>query len=326
MHPSDNQIGDMPLENLLQASGPIFTKDDRTNLYYLNELYGNIAKYVSQKMHDSFGFELPITSGVWGGTYLITDEDGKSKRRIWRYYCLINLPQNSPLDEHKNMEHLVGFYCQAFETAFKPYGLGLKLKMWGGRLPYSNATKPSLTMHLEDTSNYIRWLRTFFVWNTVTWEESVIHDMGRNIKVLKESLDLDRRPVSKETDETKFLLQDVIITYRTLEKACHPDFIEHAEPIIEEMTNRFLSGLVDPKLIQELYVKVYESALVYGFEQAMNAFYGKAGLDVRRIEDWPVEKINWVPDELKEKLIPSITDLFEGFRANLEKKNPDLSA
>ncbi|MEC7641477.1 MAG: hypothetical protein VYC17_04895 [Nitrospinota bacterium] len=318
---SDEQIGDLPLEKLLQASGPVFTKDDRTNLYYLNEQYGNIAKYVSQKMRETFGFDLAITSGVWGGTYLITESDGKSKRRIWRYYCLINVPQNSPLDEHKNMEHLVGFFCQAFETAFKPYGLGLKLKMWGGRLPYSNAKKPSITMHLEDTSQYIRWMRAFFVWNTATWEESVIHDAGRNIKVLKESLDLDRRPVSKETDEIKFLLQDVIITYRTLENSCHPDFIEHAKPIIEEMKNHFLKGLIDPKLIQELYLKVYENALVYGFEQALAEPYSKAGLDVRRIEDWPVDKINWVPEELKEKLIPPISDLFEDFRKTLGKKN-----
>ena len=238
---------------------------------------------------------------------------------------MVNLPQNSPLDEHKNMEHLIGFFCQGFETAFKNYGMDLKLKMWGGRLPYSNTKKPSITMHMEDTSKYIRWLRVFFVWNAATWEESVVHDTGRNIKVLKESLDLDRRPVSKEADEIKFLLQDVIITYRTLEKACHPDFIEHAEPIIEEMTNRFLSGLFDPKLVQELYLKVYENALVYGFEQALNSHYGKVGLDVRQVEDWPVEKINWVPDELKEILIPPIIDLFKGFRVNLEKKNPGLS-
>ena len=90
MHSYEKQTGGMPLENLLQASGPVFAKGDRTNLYYLNELYGNIAKYVSQKMKESFGFDIPISSGVWGGTYLITDCDGNSKRRIWRFEAADN--------------------------------------------------------------------------------------------------------------------------------------------------------------------------------------------------------------------------------------------
>ncbi|MFQ5672634.1 MAG: hypothetical protein ACE5G9_06025 [Nitrospinales bacterium] len=316
----------MSSENFPKASGPVFTDDNRINLYFLNELYGNIAADVSRNLRPVLGCDLPITAGVWGGTYLIAEADGRSKRRIWRLYCIVNLPRNSPLDQHENLEHLIGFFCRALETAFRPYGLELSLNMWGGRLPYSNAAKPSITLHMTDASRRVKWLRVFFVWNSATWEESVIHDTGRNIKVLKESLDLDRRPPVRGVDELKFLLQDVIITYRTLEKACHPDFIEHAEPIIEEVTERFLSGLFDEELIRELYLKVYQNALVYGFEQALEGPYRQAGLDVRRIEGWPVEKINWVPDELKEKLIPPIIDLFAGFRANLEKKYPHLSA
>jgi hypothetical protein len=42
---------------------------------------------------------------------------------------------------------------------------------------------------------------------------------------------------------------------------------------------------------------------------------------VRRVEDWPVEKINYVPEVLKEKLIPPIKNIFASFKSNLDRKN-----
>ena len=79
------------------STGLVVTEDNCLNLYHLNELYGNVAARVSKQMGEIFQADIPITSGVWGGTYLIAEKNGKSKRRIWRMYCLINLPQNSPL-------------------------------------------------------------------------------------------------------------------------------------------------------------------------------------------------------------------------------------
>jgi len=157
-----------------QASGPVFSEDERVNLYYLNELYADIARCVSLQLKENHQIEVPITSGLWGGTYLIADDEGKSKRRIWRMYFIANLPQNSPLDKRENMEHLVGYYYTSIINAFRPYGLELDLNMWGGRLPYSNGVKPSLTMHMVDSSEKDNWLRGFFIWNLVPWEESII--------------------------------------------------------------------------------------------------------------------------------------------------------
>jgi len=37
------------------------------------------------------------------------------------------------------------------------------------------------------------------------------------------------------------------------------------------------------------------------------------------VEDWPVDKINYVPDELKEKLVPALQEPWRKFHANLEK-------
>jgi hypothetical protein len=301
-----------------QASGPVFTEDDCINLYYLNELYGNVAACVASRMRQIHNIDVPISSGIWGGTYLIADPFGKSLRRIWRFYCIVNLPQNSPLDKHENMEKLVTVYFKTFAEAFLPLGLALDLKMWGGRLPHSNKTRPTITMHLEDANRKINWLRPIIVWNQAGWEQSIIYDSVRLVKELKDSLNMERGPVLTDPKTIKYLLQDVIITYRTLEKAHSPEFLEHAKPIIADLTQTFLEGLFDPLQIRDLYHKILENALVYGYEQTLADYYSKYGLDVAQVQDWPEEKINWVPDELQAKLIPPIQDIFATFKSNLD--------
>lgn len=301
-----------------KASGPVFTEDDCINLYYLNELYGNVAVSVSSRMRQIHNIDVPITSGIWGGTYLIADPFGKSLRRIWRFYCIVNLPQNSPLDKHENLEKLVSVYFKTFAEAFLPCGLVLDLKMWGGRLPHSNKKRPTITMHLEDANRKINWLRPIIVWNQAGWEQSIIYDSVRLVKELKDSLDIERGPVLTDPKTIKYLLQDVIITYRTLQKAHSPEFLAHAEPLIADMTQTFLEGLFDPLQIRDLYHKILENALVYGYEQTLAAYYSKYGLDVTQVQDWPVEKINWVPEELQEKVIPPIQEIFATFKSNLD--------
>ena len=47
--------------------------------------------------------------------------------------------------------------------------------------------------------------------------------------------------------------------------------------------------------------------------------YKKNGLDVQNVEDWPTDKINYVPNELKDKLVPALQAPWKKFHANLEK-------
>ena len=127
--------------------------------------------------------------------------------------------------------------------------------------------------------------------------------------------------MKQDPKEIKYLLQDVIITYRTLENAFSSDFLEHAQPIIDEMVDHFLVGLFDPVLIRELFFKVRENKLIIGFEESLQEYYSKDGLNVRQVEDWSTDKINYVPEELKEKVIPPIKNLFASFKLNLDRKN-----
>ncbi len=306
------------MDEIPKASGPVFSEDHFLNLYYVNELYGNIAARVSKDISEALNAEIPLTSGVWGGTYLIADERGKSRRRIWRLYSIVNLPQNSPLDKRPNLERLIALYSQTYIDAFNLHGLKLDLKMWGGELPFSNKKKPTFTMHMVDANKQVNWLRTFFVWNAAAWIDSIIHDQVRMVNEYKQYFNLETGPVAKPPQEIKYMLQDIIIIYRTLQAACDKDFREHAEPIIEELTQHFLLGLHDPKMIFELYEKTVESALVYGYEQTLDSYYGPAGLTVKDSENWPLEKINWAPEELKQKLSPPIESLFAGFKVKLQ--------
>ena len=306
------------MENLLENSSLIFSEDHRINLYYINELYQKIGEEAANRLKDAYGIPLEITSGIWGGTYLIAKPNGLSRRRIWRLYSIVNLPQNSPLDIHENFEKLIVIYADVYKEVFAVCDLELELKMWGGKLPHSNKVKPSITMHMEDNTGKIRWLRTFFIWNKASWEESIISDTVRIIKEYKPFFDLKRGPIKKNPKDLKYLLQDIIIIYRTLEGACSDDFKDHAAPIIEVMMQAFMDGLHDPERINELYKTVFNNALIYGFEETLEQPFKKEGLDIHTLENWPVEKINWIPEELKQKLVPPIQNLFKGFKEELE--------
>ena len=300
--------------------GHLYPKDNRVNLYYLHNLFKVIGESVSQQMKQQHKISIPITAGMWGGSYMVGLDDGQAKTQVARLYSIVNLPQNSPLNKVENFECLMEIYQQTFCTTFKRYGLNLVDPRWGEVIPYSNNERPTTALQMWDTTGKASFVRAFFVWNEATWEESIIYDMIRNIKVLKELLNINTVPPKKDSSELKFLLQDVLITYFTLYAALTPDFVEHAEPIIKDLFSQFMEGMHSEEAIEEQFHKVYSNALVYGFEEALKIPYGKEGLNIKAVEDWPVEKINYVPAELKEKLIPALQAPWKKFQTNLEKE------
>ncbi|GJL77892.1 MAG: hypothetical protein NPINA01_08810 [Nitrospinaceae bacterium] len=307
------------MELLSKLPATLFTQD-RINLYYLHETFKGIAERVSLRLKQNLQIDVPLTGGMWGGSYLVADETGRARTNVVRLYNIVSLPQNSPLEDCTVFEQLMETYCQTAQTTFKNYGLEMVDPRWGESIPYTNKIKPTTTMQMWDASKRVKFHRAFFVWNSAPWEESVIYDAIRNIKVLKELLDINQRPGKKSKEELKFLLQDVLITYFTLLPALTPDFAEHAEPIIKELLNHFLAGMNDVELIEEQFSKVYSNALVYGYEEALEGPYKEDGLDIRQVENWPVEKINWVPRKLKESLGPYLKNTFTEFKINLDKE------
>ena len=305
-----SEIPKLP-ERLLHDNG-------KFNLYYLNEIYKTLAYKVSTQLSNELQEEIVITSGIWGGQYLIADDEGKARTNIIRLYCLVNLPQNSPLDKKENFERLMVAYHQNISNSFAGYGFHFVDPRWGDPIPYTNKKRPTTVLQMWEKNRKVNFLRAFYVWNNVPWEDSVIYDTIRNIKVIKELLDRGKRPVKRPTDEYKFLLQDVIIIFYTLYEALTPDFHEHADPIMKTLLEKFLAGLYDPEAIEEEYLNIYSNAIVHGLEEALERPYQKEGLDIKDVESWPVDKINWVPQELKEKVCRSLTDRFNNFKINLK--------
>ena len=300
--------------------GHLYSQNQRINLYYLHNLFKEFAAHISLQMKEIHNLEIPISAGMWGGSYMVALDDGEARTNVVRLYSIVSLPQNGPLDEKENFEKLMQLYQKNFAEVFGRYGLDLVDPKWGEKIPYSNKIRPTTALQMWDTKGRANYVRAFFVWNKASWEESIIYDMIRNIKTLKELLNINTRPPKKESSELKFLLQDVLITYVTLRPALTPDFVEHAEPIINTLFEKFIKGMHTEKIIEEQYHIVYSSALVYGFEEALLEPYKKENLDVRNVEDWPVEKINYVPNELKEKLVPTLQAPWKKFQMNLESK------
>ena len=300
--------------------GHLYSQNQRINLYYLHNLFKEFAAHISLQMKEIHNLEIPISAGMWGGSYMVALDNGEARTNVVRLYSIVSLPQNGPLDKKENFEKLMQLYQKNFAEVFGRYGLDLVDPKWGEKIPYSNKIRPTTALQMWDTKGRANYVRAFFVWNKASWEESIIYDMIRNIKTLKELLNINTRPPKKESSELKFLLQDVLITYVTLRPALTPDFVEHAEPIINTLFEKFIKGMHTEESIEEQYHIVYSSALVYGFEEALLEPYKKENLDVRNVEDWPVEKINYVPNELKEKLVPTLQAPWKKFQMNLESK------
>ena len=309
------------MSEIPQLPERLLHEDGKFNLYYLNEVYRTIAHKISTQLSNKLQEKIHITAGIWGGQYLIANDEGKARTNIVRLYCLVNLPQNTPLDKKDNFEHLMESYHQSVTNTFSNYDLHFINPRWGESIPYTNKKKPTTVLQMWEKNNKLKFFRAFYVWNNMPWVDSVIYDTIRNIKVVKEMLDMNRRPVKRPTEEYKFLLQDVLIIYYTLYDALTSDFQEHADPIMKNLLQKFLGGLKDPEAIEEEYLNLYSNAIVYGLEEALDGPYQKEGLDIKNIENWPIEKINWVPQELKETVGRSLTNKFNKFKTNIKTKH-----
>ena len=306
------------MENTALPAG-LLAGPKRINLFYLHELFRHTATMVRAALRDEIGADIPLSAGMWGGSYLVADDTGVSRTNVVRLYCIVSIPQNTPLNEKENLERFMSIYQNLFQENFAKYSLELVDPHWGEPIPYTNRKRPTTAMQLWDATKRVNFVRAFFVWNRATWAEAIIYDTIRNIKVIKELLNLDRRPPHKATQELKFCLQDVLIIYFTLRPVLTPDFVEHAEPIVQELFDQFISGLHDPEQVQEQFLNVYKNALVYGYEEALEGPYKEHGLNIHTIEDWPEDRINFVPDSIKSILAPALEAKFNWFRKNLQR-------
>lgn len=303
------------------ASGSVFSPDGRANSVYLNELFDAIAKETSARLYRRFKAEVPLTGGLWGGSWYFADGKGFTRARFRRLYSLVCVPQIAALNDAENYNLVFWHYAKVLAEAFTPYGIALEDAQWGESITYSNRRCPTIAFQMWDKQKKIDYVRCFFSYNSAEWEEAYLYETVRHIKQAKEALDRDlfTEPPRLEGMAVRFQLQDVVILYCTLEPALSEETRAIGKPLIERIKTRFAQGMSDEDEMRALNAEVFKSGLIYGYEDAIREDFSEDGLDIRKVEEWPIERINRVPASLKARLIPPLKALFRGFRENLAK-------
>lgn len=303
------------------ASGPVFSADGRANAVYLNELFDAVAKETSARLRRRFGADVPLTAGLWGGSWYFADECGYTRSRFRRLYNLMCVPQIPALNDAENYNLVFFHYSKVLAEAFAPYGIALGEQAWGESINYSNRLRPTISHQMWDANKKIDYVRSFFTYNSAEWEEAYLYETVRHIKQAKEALDSRAmaEPPPLDGMAVRFQLQDTVILYHTLEPALSEQARAVAGPLVERIKTRFAQGINDEDEMRAMNLEAFKSGVIYGYEDAIREDFAREGLDVTKVEEWPVERINRVPASLKAKLIPPLKALFRGFRENLAK-------
>jgi hypothetical protein len=298
----------------------VFSPDGRANAVYLNELFDAVAKETSARLHRRFGADVPLSGGLWGGSWYFADEKGYTRARFRRLYSLVCVPQNRGLEDPANLKLMFLVYSKVLAEAFEPYGVALGDANGGDVIGYSNRKRPTLDFQMWDANKKIDYIRSFFTYNSAEWTEAYLYETVRLIKQTKEALDSRamREPPRLDGMAIRFQLQDIVILYSTLE----PVLSEHAKaiggPLVERIKTRFSQGMNDEDEMRALNAEAFEKGLIYGYEEAIREDFAREGLDITKVEEWPVSRINRVPESLKARLIPPLQALFQKYRDNLK--------
>lgn len=302
------------------ASGPVFSADGRANAVYLNELFDAVAKETSARLRRRFGAAVPLTGGLWGGSWYFADECGYTRSRFRRLYNLMCVPQIPALNDAENYNLVFWHYSKVLAEAFAPYGIALGEQEWGESINYSNRLRPTISHQMWDANKKIDYVRSFFTYNAAEWEEAYLYETVRHIKQAKEALDSRAmaEPPPLDGMAIRFQLQDTVILYHTLEAALSEQAKAVAGPLVERIKTRFAQGINDEDEMRAMNREAFKSGVIYGYEDAIREDFAREGLDITKVEEWPVERINRVPASLKAKLIPPLKALFRKFKDNLK--------
>ncbi|MEK6694833.1 MAG: hypothetical protein AABY67_05700 [Nitrospirota bacterium] len=302
------------------ASGPVFSPDGRASAVYLNELFDAVARETSARLFRRYRADVPLTGGLWGGSWYFADECGYTRSRFRRLYNLMCVPQIPALNDVENYNMVFFHYSKVLAEAFAPYGVALEGEQWGEGIHYSNRIRPTISHQMWDANKKIDYVRSFFTYNSAEWEEAYLYETVRHIKQAKEALDSRAMAEPPRLDgmAIRFQLQDIVIIYCTLEAALSEQARAVAGPLVERIKTRFAQGINDEDEMHALNLEAFKSGVIYGYEDAIRDDFAREGLDITRVEEWPVERINRVPASLQAKLIPPLKALFKKFRNNLK--------
>jgi hypothetical protein len=306
------------------VSGPVFTPDGRANSLYMGELFDAIAKETTARLKRRYRADIPLTGGLWGGSWYFADECGFTKARFRRLYSLVCVPQIPALNDADNYNLVFQQYTNALHDGFAPYGIEMHMAQYGDPVQYSSRLRPTISFQMWDANQKIDYVRTFFAYNSAEWEEAYLYETVRLIKQAKEALDNKTlsEPPRLTGMPTRYQLQDIVILYSTLEPVLREEVKTKAFPLVERIKTRFAEGMKDEAEMNAINAEAFKSGLIYDYEDAIREDFAREGLDITKIEDWPIDRINRVPESLKAKLVPALKEVFGGFKENLKSTEP----
>ena len=57
--------------------GHLYSQNKRINLYYLHNLFKEFSAHISLQMKETHNLDTPISAGMWGGSYMVAQDDGQ---------------------------------------------------------------------------------------------------------------------------------------------------------------------------------------------------------------------------------------------------------
>jgi hypothetical protein len=306
------------------VSGPVFTADGRANAFYLGELFDVIARETTARLKRRYRADIPLTGGLWGGSWYFADECGYTRARFRRLYSLVCVPQIPALNDADNYNLVFQQFTNALHDGFAPYGIEMHMAQYGDPVEHSSRLRPTISFQMWDANQKIDYVRSFFVYNSAEWEEAYLYETVRLIKQAKEALDNKAlsEPPRLTGMPTRYQLQDIVILYSTLEPVIPEEIKAKALPLVERIKTRFAQGMKDEDEMNAINAEAFKSGLIYDFEDSIRNDFEREGLDITKIEDWPIDRINRVPESLKAKLVPALKAAFQGFKENLKSAEP----
>ena len=106
----------------------------------------------------------------------------------------------------------------------------------------------------------------------------------------------------------------------TLRPCFDSDYVDETNAIFSELRNGFVERRLNRGFVGQLEDGGVFHDLVSSCEGTLRRYYEPEQLNIREIEEWPAEKINWVPRELARKAGGALVRRVRGFRDEIEQR------
>src|SRR5438132_11131423 len=137
-------------DQIPSVSGQVFAREGRASARSLGELFDAIAKETSARLRRRYRADIPLSGGLWGGSWYFADEKGYTRARFRRLYSIVCVPQIPALNDADNYNQVIQQYINALHDGFTAYGIEMNMAQYAEPLQDSNRLRPTISFHMWD--------------------------------------------------------------------------------------------------------------------------------------------------------------------------------